>query len=624
METRANYIAVGIFALAAIVSAFVLTYWFGRYSDGNNLAPLDVRIQGSVSGLGAGSPVQFNGINVGRVRTLSLDTDDPRYVIVHTEINKNTPVREDTRASIGIRGLSGGAYIQLDGGSPVAPALLKDPAEDGPTPSISGDPAALVDLLKRVTAIASRTERIMGSLESFVAQNSTNVTDTIGSIQVFSRSLSQNSEGLNRFLQSAGSMSRSLESLSGKLDGTISQVEKIVGAVDPTTVRGAVDNAAAFTKTLSDQQERITAVMSSVSAAAGQLETLSTSLSQTINRVDQVLAAVDPKQVSDAVSNISKAAGQVDSVLSGVDGESVGRTIANAEAFSKTLADQREQISTLIASVNNAATQLGTFSKQITGTLGKVDTIVGAVEPWRVTSVVENFEKAAGRANEVLTSIDEKQVSKTIEDVSTAAANARRIVDGVDQEVVRTLINNLSTASKNVTTLLAAIDAARVNAAIDGFASASAGAQRVVDDVASVTGRFRGRGDDIDSVVTNTSELAARLNESSKKIDGVIERINALLGPNDGSGLVAEARATLTQFRKTARVLDARISEISGSVTSFTRRGLGDTQSLIRDARQSINRIDRVIRNIENNPSALISGAGGSRVRETTSGRPRR
>ena len=102
METRANYVAVGLFTLVALLAAFVFVYWVGRFDRGEDLIALDVRIKGSVSGLTTSSNELFNGIRVGRVTGLSLDRDDPRFVIVNTEINSQTPVRADTRAT-GVR-----------------------------------------------------------------------------------------------------------------------------------------------------------------------------------------------------------------------------------------------------------------------------------------------------------------------------------------------------------------------------------------------------------------------------------------------------------------------------------------------------------------------------------------
>lgn len=70
METKANYVLVGVFTLLVSLLAFGFVYWIARYGEARDSLPLDVRIQGSVTGLGIGSQVLFNGIKVGDVRRL--------------------------------------------------------------------------------------------------------------------------------------------------------------------------------------------------------------------------------------------------------------------------------------------------------------------------------------------------------------------------------------------------------------------------------------------------------------------------------------------------------------------------------------------------------------------------
>lgn len=537
METRANFIAVGIFTLAALVATFAMVFWFGRYGDTRNVVPVDLRIQGSVSGLGPGSAVQFNGITVGRVKSLSLDAADPNIVIVHTEVNSATPLRQDTRATIGIRGLSGGAFVQLEGGSLNVPPLIPKDGSSEVIPEIRGDPAALADLITRINSIAVRTERIADTLENFVTKNDQTVSNTLDNFETFSKALAENSDGVSKFMSSAGDVATSLQQLSSKIDGSVSKVENI-------------------------------------------------------------LASVDPEKISSSIDSVEK--------------------------FTKSLANEREQIATLMESANETAGKLGKFSESLNTTLAKVDGVVDAVVPARISSALENIDKSAARAEQILAAIDARNVNKAIEDISATAASARGLLDGVDQNAVSTLLADMSSASKNVNSLIGAVDAARINTAVDNIASAAKGAQTIVDDVGKVTSRLGKRGDDIDQIVTDASQLASRLNESSKKINAVVGRFDNFLGSGTGNDLVADVRKTLAEFRRTSRNLDTRIAEVTRGITSFTGRGLADTQGLIRDARQSLNRIDRVIRNIESNPSSLISGAGGSRIRETGTRRPRR
>ena len=85
METRANYVIVGIFTLAAILAAFAFVYWTAAVGDRGETTVLRVRIPGSASGLGRGSAVLFNGVRVGDVRRVYIDVQNPRVAIADTE-----------------------------------------------------------------------------------------------------------------------------------------------------------------------------------------------------------------------------------------------------------------------------------------------------------------------------------------------------------------------------------------------------------------------------------------------------------------------------------------------------------------------------------------------------------
>lgn len=447
METRANYIIVGLMTLLAIVSAFFAIYWIGRFDTGTDTVPLDVRIRGSVSGLGPGSTVSFNGITVGRVTGLQLDASDPGIVIASTEIRDDVPVREDTRASIGIRGLSGGAFVQLEGGSPNAAPLLASAAPDARM-VIEGDPSSMNELIARANSIAARTDRVVRALEELVETNSQSVTTTLKNAETFSGALARNSQGIDELLGSAGRMAQSIETLSTKLDGTVTRAEAILSAIEPEAVRS------------------------------------------------------------------------------------------------------------------------------------------------------------------------------TVTDIQATASAVREVAEGVDAAAVQKVIADINSVTERAATVLAAVEPEKVSKAIDNAANATEGASEIVADIGKVTSRFGERASDIDEMVTNASEMMARLNESSKRIDGVLARVENLIGSGEGTSVMADLRETLAEFRNTARNLNAQVSTVAGSITRFTDRGLGDTQGLIRDARQSIANINRVISNLERNPSSLFTGSG-SGIPES-GGRPRR
>jgi hypothetical protein len=65
METRAPFIVVGAFVLAAIGAVFGFVYWLHNTAGGGARTEHHVQFEGSVSGLLVGAAVLFNGIRVG-------------------------------------------------------------------------------------------------------------------------------------------------------------------------------------------------------------------------------------------------------------------------------------------------------------------------------------------------------------------------------------------------------------------------------------------------------------------------------------------------------------------------------------------------------------------------------
>src|SRR3954447_22066421 len=97
METRAPFIVVGAFVLAAIGAVFGFVFWLHNAAAGGARTEHHVQFEGSVSGLLVGAAVLFNGIRVGEVTKLGLVVDSPRQVDATIAVASGTPVHSDTK-----------------------------------------------------------------------------------------------------------------------------------------------------------------------------------------------------------------------------------------------------------------------------------------------------------------------------------------------------------------------------------------------------------------------------------------------------------------------------------------------------------------------------------------------
>ena len=104
METRAPFVVVGAFVLAAIAAVFGFVYWLHNTGGLGPRTTYHVQFEGSVPGLLVGAAVLFNGIRVGEVTELGLAPDNPRRVNATISVASTTPVRRRHQGRAGIPG----------------------------------------------------------------------------------------------------------------------------------------------------------------------------------------------------------------------------------------------------------------------------------------------------------------------------------------------------------------------------------------------------------------------------------------------------------------------------------------------------------------------------------------
>ncbi|MFN7164346.1 MAG: MlaD family protein [Hyphomonas sp.] len=116
METRANYALIGALVLvaAAVIAGFVL--WLGQSEFQRDYKAYDIVFEGPVS-LEQGAAVRYIGVKVGEVATVRIDKADPSKVRTHIRVSRETPIREDSTASIQLAGITGITFVQLTAGT---------------------------------------------------------------------------------------------------------------------------------------------------------------------------------------------------------------------------------------------------------------------------------------------------------------------------------------------------------------------------------------------------------------------------------------------------------------------------------------------------------------------------
>lgn len=203
METRANYLIIGVFVLGVLGMLLGFIYWMGNDASGPQGKNYYVLFEGSVQGLTEASPVLFNGIRFGAVRSIELVPEDSRKVRALISVRGDTPVRTNSRARIAQQGLAGWVAMEITPGTPNAPMLEAKANEKYPV--ILADPGS-AGLLSGVSDAAGQASALLVRLNGLVANNEDSLHNTLSNVEALTATLAERKEDAAAFVQDLRSL----------------------------------------------------------------------------------------------------------------------------------------------------------------------------------------------------------------------------------------------------------------------------------------------------------------------------------------------------------------------------------------------------------------------------------
>ncbi|HYH36680.1 MAG TPA: MlaD family protein [Azospirillum sp.] len=230
METRASYILVGSFVLTLIAGLFGFTVWVAKIQLEESRQPYRIFFTGSVTGLQTGSPVRYQGIPIGTVTDLRLDPENVSRVRVTIEVNADTPIKTDSIASLEVQGVTGGAYVQIAGGTPDSKLLRETEYKGMPViPSRPSTLAAVVDAAPQILArVLDLTDRLSAGLMS--PENLQALTQTLDNARRVSGDVAAATQGLDGTVRELtglmAELNRTVQTVGPHLDQTVVQAGK--------------------------------------------------------------------------------------------------------------------------------------------------------------------------------------------------------------------------------------------------------------------------------------------------------------------------------------------------------------------------------------------------------------
>jgi phospholipid/cholesterol/gamma-HCH transport system substrate-binding protein len=207
-----------------------------------------------------------------------------------------------------------------------------------------------------------------------------------------------------------------------------------------------------------------------------------------------------------------------------------------------------------------------------------------------IDTFTDRLKSASSQLDQIMANVDStvKSVHELSDSAKGTIAKVDKVIDAVDPESVKTAVANIEQASRT--------------------------ANAAVSDVAKVATKIGQHADDVDQIVQNAKELTQRLNDASVRVNGVLAKVDKLLGSGDANGLMRQASDTLKSFKQVADTLNAQLGPITAGVAHFSGQGLRNVDSLVQEMRRAVEHIDEAVDSLARNPAQIITGGNSGSV----------
>lgn len=282
MERHANYALVGMVATALLLGGLVFAVWLG----GAGVARRDtyrIDFTGPVRGLATGGDVDFNGLKVGEIKHLRLAANDATHVLADVALDRGTPVRVDSLASIEMQGVSSTNIVQISAGSANRPLLLD--ASRARPPVIRARPDATATLLQGGEEVVKRATEALDRVNRILSDR------TVADVAAAARDLRSVADELaaNRgMIDHAGSAAAKADRAMDDVRAAAAQVRALADGDGRRAVRSAADAMDELKATVADARTAI----AGLSKGGGALSASAAGTLQDLQRTSEALDAL--------------------------------------------------------------------------------------------------------------------------------------------------------------------------------------------------------------------------------------------------------------------------------------------------------------------------------------------
>ena len=561
METRANYILIGIFTLLSILGTLAFFIWLASVQVNKQYETYGILFN-DVSGLDPSGDVLFNGISVGRVIGLRIAEADPSKVFTTIEVEAETPIRSDTVAQLQSQGVTGVSYISLSGGTPASPLLRENEQGQKIIPSRRSNLQSLVedapDLVLEATHLLEQFQTLAGP------ENQAYVTNILRNLDTASGRLN---EALTDFSDISGTVRDATLQISGFTDRL-----DVIGASVATTLEQADSTLVAATSAFEQADTVLEGSVKAIDSAGDVFDQARTLLTD---------------QVPEILTQLSEAATLTNAAIIDLQSRS-GTTL---DGFSETAGLLNARLAELEGSLKEANVAF----LAVTEASDSFDQLIdgdGTLMIAEARAVIADTKATVA----AIQAIVENDVPTIMTDIRAGVASARKAVEDVSANI-STFTNRIDPMAEDAQKAIVSANALFVKAETSlstldetlNVAEEALGSAQITFDAATEV-----LGTDLGPMITD-------IRSASDQITRAVTDV-----ANDMPAITADLRALIARSDAVARQIQIAVGQSAPGIGDFASRGLPELTRLAAEARTLLNTLGTLSRKIERDPARFI------------------
>lgn len=282
---------------------------------------------------------------------------------------------------------------------------------------------------------------------------------------------------------------------------SLDKVDKLVAAIDPQKIQATVDDVHAAVanagKTVKDLDEAIATY-----------KTFGEKANVSLDKVDKLIAAIDPDKVKGSVSDIHAAIADART------------TIANIKGLSDDIGKRRVDIDKTITDVTQLMANLNKSSGKVDGVIDKASSVIAAINPNEISAAVSDARAAIGNFKGISQDVDKHRadIDKTITNISEMSANLNKASTRVDGVLAKVDSFLGSGDSKSLF--------ADARATLKSYKDLADNINGRIGPIAENIARFSGSGlQNVNALVEDARRAVQTLNQAISRLDNNPQRL---------------------------------------------------------------------------------------------------